>query len=223
MFGRLKKWVARASDSAHNLIDLDRVGAWAHAQGYAFERLEQGGDFALAGALGGKPWRLQRSHSDKDFIHGPELRARADLALEPAVSVMLINRPLKDALEQRVFEQVTHGVQTTVDGDLPEEVRWLALYDQVGWSSAPLAFWDRYAIVADTRIHAQQWLDDPLMDLLLDWPSAAVQQMTPFILQLQGGRVYLRMEYGRTDLAALEHVLKIFLQACASARTQQGL
>lgn len=218
MFGRIKKWIALASEAVQGGGELEQVEAWAAVQGFAFERLENANDFALAGQVGGHGWCLQRVQTDRDFVLGTELRGRADLNVDPGMAIMLLNRPLKEALEQRAFEQVTHGVQTMVDSDLPEEARWLALYDQVGWSSAPMDFWDRYAIVAESRAQAQQWLDGPLLALLMDWPTPTVQQMTPFILRLQQGRVELRMEYGHADLATLEHVCQLFLQACASAQ-----
>lgn len=219
MFGRIKKWIALASEAVQGGGELDQIEAWAAAQGFVFEPSEIAGNFSLAGKVGGYEWRLQRLQTDRDFIVGTELRVRADVSLDPGIAIMLINRPLKEALEQRAFEQVTHGVQTMVDTDLPEEARWLALYDQVGWSSAPLEFWDRYAIVAETRAQAQQWLEGPLLPLLMDWPTPAVQQMTPFILRLHHGRLELRMEYGNADLAVLEHVCKLFQQACISAQT----
>jgi hypothetical protein len=221
MFGRIKKWIALASEAVQGGGELEQIEAWAAAQGYVFERSEHAENFALAGKVGGLGWRMQRMQTDRDFIVGAELRAFADVSVDPGIAIMLINRPLKEALEQRAFEQVTHGVQTMVDTDLPEEAHWLALYEQVGWSSAPMAFWDRYAIVAETRAQAQQWVEGPLLPLLMDWPTPAVQQMTPFILRLQRGRVDMRMEYEHADLSTLEHVCTLFQQACASAQLLQ--
>nr|WP_315234191.1 hypothetical protein [uncultured Albidiferax sp.] len=218
MFERIKKWVARSPDSRPEQADLQAVEAWAMARELGFESLFNDGDFALTGQQAVWSWRLERTEPVRDFIQGAELRGRADVALPEDVAVMLINRPLKEDLEKRVYEQVTHSVQTTLDADLPEEARWLSLYDEVGWSTAPLEFWDRYAAVADTRAHAQQWLEGDLLPLLMAWPTPAVQQITPFILQLQRGRVYLRMEYPHNDVPTLEHALAVFTQACVSAQ-----
>ena len=156
MLKRIKNWVGRAKDSGPNSADLEAVSSWADAQELAFERLADGTGFGLAGTVGGCPWRMEQSPTSRDFIAGVELRARAELALPKNQAIMLINRPLKESLEKRVYEQATHGVQTTVDAALPEEVRWLAMYDQVGWSTAPIAFWDHYALVADTSGKAAQ-------------------------------------------------------------------
>nr|WP_315187748.1 hypothetical protein [uncultured Albidiferax sp.] len=218
MLKRIKNWVGRATSLGHSHADLDAFSGWADSQGLAFDRLDDAGGFAVIGAVGGRPWRLERSPAGRDFIVGAELRARAELGLPEHLAIMLINRPLKESLEKRAYEQATHGVQTTVDVALPEEARWLALYDQVGWNTAPLEFWDHYALVADNRAQAQQWLDGPLMDLLQAWPTSAVQQDTPFILQVQRGRVYLRMEYPHSDVPTLRHAVAVFTQACVSAQ-----
>jgi hypothetical protein len=56
------------------------------------------------------------------------------------------------------------------------------------------------------------------MDLLQAWPTSAVQRTTPFILQVQRGRVYLRMEYAQADVPTLRHAVEVFTQACVSAQ-----
>lgn len=218
MLKRIKNWVGRAVRPGSDSADLEAVSGWAGAQGLECDRLADGIGFALIGIVGGRPWRMEQSPVGRDFIVGAELRARAELGLPEDLAIMLINRPLKESLEKRVYDLATHGVQTTVNVDLPEEARWLALYDQVGWNTAPLAFWDHYALVADNRAHAQQWLDGPLMDLLQVWPTSAVQQSTPFILQVQRGRIYMRMEYPQADVPTLRHAVAVFSQACASAQ-----
>lgn len=218
MLKRIKNWVEGTKGFGLHSAELDTVNAWADAQGLEFERLAKGTGYALTGTVCGCPWRMQQSPPGRDFIVGAELRARATLGLSENLTFMLLNRPLKESLEKRVYEQAILGVQTSVDAELPEEARWLALYDEVGWSTAPIAFWDHYALLADSRSHAQQWLDGPLMELLQAWPNSAVQQSTPFILQVQRGRVYLRMEYPQIDVPTLRHGVAVFTQACVSAR-----
>jgi hypothetical protein len=217
MYSRIKNWVATMPGLGLQADGLRAVAAWAASHGLAYAQLPGRGDFVLSASTQGVPWRLERTHAGRDFITGAELRARAELQLPPELAIMLLNRPLKEQLEKRVYEHVTQGVQTTVDADLSEEARWLALYDQVGWSAAPTAFWGRYAVVADTREHAQRWLDADLVQQLLAWPVEAAQ-MPPFILQIQRGRVYLRMEYPRHALPMLEHAVAVLAQACISAQ-----
>ena len=86
-------------------------------------------------------------------------------------------------------------LRTTADPSLPEEMRWLAMYDEVGWSSVVPEFWERYTVLADQREHALAWLDGNLAELLLHWPEPGPDAQTPFILMLLRGKAYLRMQY----------------------------
>jgi hypothetical protein len=104
-----------------------------------------------------------------------------------------------------------------LDAGLPEEVRWLSMFKEVGWETAPDAFWQRYAVLAEHREHAQQWLDPRLMHLLLDWPKEGPGPQIPFILVLQRGKLYLRMEYSPAGVSTLAHATAIFTAACESA------
>ena len=78
-----------------------------------------------------------------------------------------MSRPLKEMLEKRAYGIYTDTVQTTAAPSLTEEMRWLALYPEVGWNGLPNAFWDRYAVLADRRNHAMDWVDLALAGLLL--------------------------------------------------------
>ena len=98
---------------------------------------------------------------------GEELRARAELKLDREASVLIMSRPLKEMLEKRAYGIYTDTVQTTAAPSLTEEMRWLALYPEVGWNGLPNAFWDRYAVLADRRNHAMDWVDLALAGLLL--------------------------------------------------------
>lgn len=103
------------------------------------------------------------------------------------------------------------------DPNLPEEMRWLAMYDEVGWDALPPAFWERYAVLADRRENALAWLSPALAAMTMDWPDPAPDAETPFILMLLRGKAYLRMEYKPADMPTLQHASLIFTSACESA------
>jgi hypothetical protein len=75
------------------------------------------------------------------------------------VLVVLMNRPLKEVLEKQAYSSITDTLQTSVDPNLPEEMRLLAMYEETGWDSIPRPFWDRYAVLSDDRAHALAWVD----------------------------------------------------------------
>jgi hypothetical protein len=223
MFDRIKKAFSRdnkapaAVDGPNSQSRHDPVSEWAGTQGFAFSLDPSGHGIALEGKVRGKPWRLQRGRPSRNYILGEEVRARAELGIHEDVAVLIMNRPLRDALEKQAYQIYTDPLQTSVDPNLPEEMRWLAMFDEVGWDSLPKAFWDRYAVLTDTRDNALAWVDPALARLMLDWPVPGPSAEVPFMVLLLRGKVYLRMEYAPADLATLQHASLIFTSACDSA------
>ncbi|HEY0883764.1 MAG TPA: hypothetical protein VGE20_00695 [Ramlibacter sp.] len=224
MFDRIRKALARTAPAAPSGMPDTRPSPAADApasqraatRGLSFTADGAGGA-ALEGRVQGRPWRLERGKPTRDYVVGEELRARAELALHEDVAAMVMNRALKEALESKAFEQSTDQLQTTIDGNLPQEVRWLAMFDEFVWEGPPAAFWDRYAVVADRRETAVAWIDAALAQQLLDWPAPAPSPQAPFTLLLLRGRAYLRMEYRPANLPTLQHAALVFTSACESA------
>ena len=86
-------------------------------------RLRTAKVFALTGTTSSRPWTLECGRSSRDYIRGDELRAKADLKVNDDAVVLIMNRPLKNALETRAYEIYTDMLQTTADPSLPEEMR----------------------------------------------------------------------------------------------------
>jgi hypothetical protein len=128
-----------------------------------------------------------------------------------------MNRPLKAALEKKAYALYTDSLQTSVDPNLPEEMRWLAMYQEVGWEGMSEALWQRYSVLADQRENALQWIDASLASMLEKWPQPAPSEEVPFMLMLLRGRAYLRMEYAPSVIGTLEHASTIFTAACGLA------
>jgi hypothetical protein len=173
--------------------------------------------FAMTGYLGNKPWKLECSSSTRDYIAGDELRARAEIRVSDDVAVLIMNRPLKEKLEEQAYEMYTDTVQTTADASLPEEMRWLAMYPEAEWPEMPRAFRGRYVVLSDKLEHAVAWVDQELIDLLMTWPEPARDAETPFMVMLLRGKAYLRMQHDPGNLQELEHATVIFTKACLSA------
>lgn len=218
MFERLKKvFVGGKGDAGDASASDDAVSEWAGTRGFSYTGLGEGKGFALKGSVSGKPWKMERGRASRDYIRGEELRARGEIKVNDDVTVLVMNRALKDSLEKRAYQAYTDTLQTTADLSMPEEVRWLAMYSEVGWESLPKPFWQRYAVMADQRVHAQAWLDTHLVDLLMNWPEPSPDARVPFILMILRGKAYLRMQYTPADMPTLEHAAHIFTSACESA------
>lgn len=224
MFDRIKKAFSKpatqdsparegpASRAAHG-----PVSEWASTQGFAFSVEGKGQGIALEGSVSGKPWRLQLGRPTRNYILGEEVRARAELGVHEDVAVLVMNRPLKEALEKKAYQLYTDQLQTSADPNLPEEMRWLAMFDEVGWEGLPSAFWTRFSVLTDHRDNALAWVDPALAQLMLDWPEPAPSPEVPFMILLLRGKAYLRMEYSPADLATLQHAARIFTTCCESA------
>lgn len=223
MFDRIKKAFSKRDKDILETAGFSSqlahgpVSEWAGTQGFAFSTDASGQGIALEGEVEGKPWRLQLGRPSRKYIFGEEVRARAELGLPEDVAVLIMNRPLRDALEKQAYELYTDPLQTSADPNLPEEMRWLAMFDEVGWESLPKDFSDRYAILTDNRENALAWLDTALIRATLDWPVPAPSPEVPFQILLLRGKAYLRMEYTPADLLILQHAALIFTTACESA------
>lgn len=218
MFDRIKQVFQKADDAPPAVgVAPGAVAAWAVSQrlSYAATPGEEG-FFGLGGEAVGRPWRLECTAPSREYIRGRELRARADLDVHPDAAVLVLNRPLKEALEARAYALYTDNLQTTVGTSLPEELRWLAMFQEVGWSTAPDAFWRDYAVVADTREQARQWVQPELVDVLAARPDD-IHRQTPFMLMLMRGKVYLRTEFSPAGLPALAYATSVLRVACEAA------
>jgi hypothetical protein len=223
MFDRIKKAFSRAApeasepDASPSQMANGPVSEWAATQGFAFSADGTGHGIALEGQVSGRPWRLQLGRPTRHYIRGEEVRARAELGIQNDVAVLVINRPLKDALEKQAYQTYTDPLQTSVDATLPEEMRWLAMFDEVGWEGLPQAFWGRFSVLTDKRENALKWVNPHLARMMLDWPLPAPSAEVPFMIVLLRGKAYLRMEYSPADLGTLQHAALIFTSCCESA------
>lgn len=223
MFDKIKKAFSRDAKATEpppsvlpSQLMQGPVSEWAATQGFALS-LQGRGSLVVEGKVAGRPWRMELGKPTRQYMRAEELRARAELGLDEDVAVMVINRPLKEALEKKAYNMITDSLRTTADPNLPEEMRWLAMYDEVGWESLPREFWRRYAVLTDRREHALAWVDAPLAQQLLDWPEPAPSAEVPFLMLLLRGKTYLRMEYTPAEASTLQHAAQVFTSACEAA------
>ncbi len=220
MFDRIKKALskeAKPPEAPSSQLPHSPVSEWAQTQGFGFSVIGHGHEIALEGKVGNKPWRLQLGRPTRNYILGEEVRARAELDIDDDAAVLVMNRPLREALEKKAYAIYTDQLQTSVDSNLPEEMRWLSMFDEVGWDSLPKAFWERYSVLTDRREHALAWVDPTLAKLLMQWPTPGPSAEVPFMILLLRGKAYLRMEYSPAELSTLQHAALIFTNACESA------
>lgn len=224
MFERIKKAFSKPprEDDKETVGPPSQMAAgpmseWASTRGFGFSPGDGAGGLGLEGRIGGKRWRMELGRPSRNFIRGEELRGRAELGIDEDAAVLVMNRSLKEALDKQAYSMFTDPLQTQVDPNLPEEMRWLAMYDEVGWEELPQAFWRRFAVLADRRENAVAWIDAALAAQLMDWPRPGPIAETPFMLMLLRGKGYMRMEYQPPNMATLQHAALIFTTACENA------
>ena len=223
MFDRIKKAFSSEGPARHARGGPDLrltegpLSEWAATQGFGFSADPTGSEVALEGNVGGKRWRMELGRPSRDFIRGKELRARAQLGIDEDLAALVMSRPLKDSLEKKAYQIFTDHLQTSVGPTLPEEMRWLAMFDEMAWKSLPEAFWERFSVLSDHRETALAWIDPLLAGMMMDWPDPAPSAEVPFILMLLRGKAYLRMEYTPANMATLQHAALIFTRASECA------
>jgi hypothetical protein len=205
---------AAANSALAPSSQMSKVSEWASLQGFQAEDRGSKG-FKMDGNVAGKLWRLEMGKPSRDFIAGTELRARGEMDVRDDVAIMVMSRELKNELDKRAFNLYTDNLETMASPNLPEEMRWLSMYEEVGWESLGKEFFDHYAILADRKENAESWVTPELAQPLLAWPSK--EPGVPRVLMVLRGKVYLRMQINPSDIPTLEHATRVFTMACDAA------
>src|SRR3978361_1955038 len=110
MLESLKRLFARPGPER----DLVGISEWAKRRGHGFRRVRRDAGFVIDGLLEGRPWRMEWGPPQREYIEGHELRVRMELDLPSDTQMLLLSRPLMDALERKTFEDFTDNVQTQI-------------------------------------------------------------------------------------------------------------
>ena len=217
MFDALRRWIARDAEGA----DWRAAAAWAAQRGAGFKRSRDGAGFVVEGRLDASPWRLEWGPPQRSYIAGRELRLRMELGLPQELNMLVLSRPLMEALERSAFEQYTAQMQTRIDDTTPEEMRWLAMFPKLS-----LGF-DRelrqhFGSVALSAKAAEVWLHGPLAARLTAAARGALAGDPPFVLMTLRGRLYLRLQLGTPEADAIGALVTLFETAAAQAVLAAG-
>ena len=201
--------------------DLSAISQWAQRRGHVFKRARGEDGFVIDGVLDGKPWRIEWGPSQRAYIEGHELRLRMELALPSDMQMLLLSRPLMDALERQTFEEFTDNVQTQIGTKSPEEMRWLVMFPKVDMSTLK-ALRTHFGAVASAPATGLAWLEGPLANLLEQAANSFLRDATPFVLMTLRGRAYLRMQLATPESKDVAAALAVFETAVAQALRAAG-
>ena len=201
--------------------DLTDVADWAKRCGHDFRRARGDEGFVIDGRLDGKPWRIEWGPPQRTYIAGRELRVRMELNLPSDAQMLLLSRPLMEALERQTFEEFTDNVQTQIGIKTPEEMRWLVMFPKVNLGDFKTVR-QHFSAVASQPEKGLAWLSGPLAGVLEQAAAGMLRAEPPFVLMTLRGRVYLRMQLATPDAAVVDDALSLFETAVAQALRLAG-
>jgi hypothetical protein len=213
MLDAFKRLIARKPSEP----EWSDVADWAERRRLGFKRVrDEGGGFVLDGSINGKPWRLEWGPPQRKYIDGHELRIRMELGLSPNLQMLVLSQPLYETLERTAFESITESTQTVIDGNTPEEVRWIVMFPKANVKGSK-ALRSRFHFTGAAAVDAERWLEGPLGEAFERADAGFLSGQPPFVLMVLRGRVYLRMQLDAPDVASLSGALALFETAVPEA------
>ena len=157
-------------------------------------------------------WRIEWGPAQRSFMSSHEFRIRFEVAQNSDVQALVLDRPLLARLDREVYAQITDHVQTRLDEETSEEMRWLAMYMKLSPNQMGVPLRDRYGAIGSDTEWVSRWLAGPIADALKkradELPLEAVSA-EPFMLRLARGQVVLRQSASRPDVATLARCIQV--------------
>lgn len=188
--------------------DLAALEQWATQRQARVRRLREPTGLVAEMAMGLQAWRVEWGPTQRLYIQGSELRLGADLGLGKDLQVLLLERGLADALEKLVFDEIVQGVQTRIDTDTPQEMRWLVMLPRLD-ATQMRELRSHWVGLASTPPWLALWLAGPLGGAL-NALTAALPEGQQVLWQLSKGRLTLRTRGEGLGAAALEALASTF-------------
>ena len=192
------------------------VSAWAQRRGHVFKRARDAEGFAIDGSLEGKAWRFEWGPPQRPYIVGNELRARMELGLPQDLQMLLLSRPLLEALERETYERFTLSNQTELGDSQPDEVRWLVMFPKIDLSACK-GVRTRFGGVSNVEGEGLEWIRGPLEKELLHASQNMLASEPPFVMTTLRGRLYLRLQLATPDADAIADALGLLETAASEA------
>ncbi|MET0334762.1 MAG: hypothetical protein ABW190_10865, partial [Rhizobacter sp.] len=187
-----------------------------------YKREAEGEGFVISGGMESKPWRLEWGPPQRQYIDGHELRLRMELGLSSNLQMLLISQPLLENLERQTFERFTESTQTVIDGNTPEEMRWLAMFSKVPYQAAKDVRM-RFGLVSSVPTEAASWVEGALARQLEEASKGFLKSEPPFVLMLLRGRAYLRLQLPQPAVPKMEQAVSLFEVAVLQALRVAGM
>jgi len=208
MLDAVRRWLRRAGA----LPAWAEFSQWADANQWTIKRTIAHDGWAMGDNPEHPGWRIEWGPSQRSFMSSHEFRIRFEVAQNSDVQALVLDRPLLARLDREVYAQFIDNVQTRLDAETPEEMRWLAMHAKLSPNQMGVALRDRYGAIATDTDWASHWLDGPISTALKkradEMPVEAVAA-EPFLLRLARGQVVLRHSASRPSVKVLESCIAV--------------
>jgi hypothetical protein len=185
----------------------EEFDAWARAHHWTLKRTIAHDGWAMDHNPRHAGWRIEWGPAQRSFMSSHEFRIRFEVAQNSDVQALVLDRPLLARLDREVYQQFTDNVQTRLDEETPEEMRWLAMHAKLTPNQMGVPLRDRYGAISNDAPWVSRWLAGPLASALKQradvMPIEAVAA-EPFILRLARGQVVIRQAASTPRVGALE-------------------
>jgi hypothetical protein len=211
------KFIRQRLFRASSFEGREALQAWAESSGWAMRGIREREGFVIDTRSGALEGRIEWGPSQRYYLGSHELRLRGELALSPEAHALVMPRALLDAVESELFSRFVGGVQTRLDEETPEEMRWLALSPRL----SPALLGDlktHYAAVSNRTPWLAHWVQGPLGEVLLQRALGPAEAAPPFALVVQRSRLTMRVAMPEPDVTLVRASQELFEVALAQAR-----
>ncbi len=191
---------------------------WARQRGDEFKRVRRGPGAVVRAQGQVGPMRIEWGPSQRHYIRGHEMRVRIDAHLPEPMEMLVMSRGLAESLEAQTFQQLTSLQQTEIGDSMPEEGRWLSMFERIEVDAAPPTFAQNFVVVSSCVPHARHWAAGELAVRLMRARAQWLAPHAPLVLMTMRGRLYLRTEAGTFDETLLDGVRMLADAAALRAR-----
>ena len=211
------KYIRQRLFRASSFEGREALQAWCESSGWQMRGIREQEGFVIDTRGGALEGRIEWGPAQRRYLGSQELRLRGELDLKPVVHALVMPKALMEDVERELFSQFVGGVQTRIDVETPEEMRWLAMSPKLG--AALLGeLKAHYAGVSNRTPWLAHWLQGPLGDSLLMRALGPAEVQLPFALIVHRGRLTLRVAMPEPDVATVQASHALFELALAQAR-----
>ena len=181
--------------------------AWARDHDWTLKRTIAHDGWAMDHNPAHAGWRIEWGPAQRRFMTSHEFRIRFEVAQLSDVQALVLDRPLLARLDREVYEQITDNVQTRLDEETPEEMRWLAMHTKLSPNQMGVSLRDRYGAISNDTAWVERWLAGPVADALKQRADAMPVEAVatePFLLRLSRGQVVIRQAAPTPRVDALQ-------------------